>query len=78
MGETRARLVPERAPALLARAVRYGQSRIVCGQHFRSDVAAGQLLGGLIVERLMTKPEFEAAYSEARRELVAAGIAAKS
>ncbi|MDB5709559.1 MAG: phosphatase family protein [Sphingomonas bacterium] len=78
MGETLARLVPERAPALLARAARYGQSRIVCGQHFRSDVTAGQLLGGLIVERLMTKPEFQAAFADARRELVAAGIAAKS
>jgi len=75
MGETLARLVPERAPALLARAARYGQSRIVCGQHFRSDVAAGQLLGGLIVERLMTKPPFRAAFAEARRELVATGIA---
>ncbi|HSI16907.1 MAG TPA: phosphatase PAP2 family protein [Sphingomonas sp.] len=78
MGETLARLVPERAPALLARAARYGQSRIVCGQHFRSDVTAGQLLGGLIVERLMTKPEFQAAFAGARRELVTAGIATKS
>jgi acid phosphatase (class A) len=75
MGETLARLVPGQAPALLARAARYGQSRIVCGQHFRSDVAAGQLLGGLIVERLMTKPAFQAALADARRELVAAGIA---
>ncbi len=75
MGETLARLVPEQAPALLARAARYGQSRIVCGQHFRSDVTAGQLLGGLIVERLMTKPEFQAAFADARHELVMAGIA---
>jgi acid phosphatase (class A) len=78
MGEALARLVPARAPALLARAARYGQSRIVCGQHFRSDVSAGQLLGGLIVERLMAKPEFQAAFAEARHELVAAGVAAKS
>ncbi len=78
MGETLARLVPEHAPALLARAARYGQSRIVCGQHFRSDVAAGQLLGGLIVERLMSKPAFQAAFADARRELVAAGITGRS
>jgi acid phosphatase (class A) len=78
MGETLARLVPERASALLARAARYGQSRVVCGQHFRSDVTAGQVLGGLIVERLMTNPVFQAAFAAARRELVAAGIAAKS
>jgi acid phosphatase (class A) len=78
MGETLARLVPEKAPALLARAARYAQSRIVCGQHFRSDVTAGQLLGGLIVERLMAKPQFQAAFAEARHELIAAGIAARS
>lgn len=75
MGETLARLVPEQAPALLARAARYGQSRIVCGQHFRSDVAAGQLLGGLIVERLLTKAAFQTAFAEAHSELIAAGIA---
>lgn len=75
MGETLARLVPERADALLTRAARYGQSRIVCEQHFRSDVSAGQMLGLLIVERLMTKPAFRSAFVVSRRELVSAGIA---
>ncbi len=40
------------------RGQRYGQSRIVCGQHFRSDVSAGQMLGLLIAERLMAEPGF--------------------
>ncbi|MDX5985529.1 phosphatase PAP2 family protein [Sphingomonas echinoides] len=75
MGETLARLVPEKADALLARAARYGQSRIVCEQHFRSDVSAGQMLGLLIAERLLAKPEFRSAFDAARRELVAAGVA---
>lgn len=75
MGETLARLVPEKADALLARAARYGQSRIVCEQHFRSDVSAGQMLGLLIAERLLAKPEFRTAFDAARRELVIAGIA---
>ena len=77
MGETLARLVPEKAGPILARAARYGQSRIVCGQHFRSDVSAGQMLGLLIAERLMAKPEFQAAFAAARAELVAAGVAAR-
>ena len=77
MGETLARLVPEKAALLLARAARYGQSRIVCGQHFRSDVSAGQMLGLLIAERLMAKPEFQVAYAAARSELVSAGVAAR-
>ncbi|GAA0335205.1 phosphatase PAP2 family protein [Sphingomonas oligophenolica] len=76
MGETLARLVPEKAAPILARAARYGQSRIVCGQHFRSDVSAGQMLGVLIAERLMAKPEFQAAFAAARAELVGAGVAA--
>lgn len=76
MGETLARLVPEKADALLARAARYGQSRIVCEQHFRSDVAAGQMLGLLIAERLMAKPTFRTAFEAARSELVQAGVAA--
>jgi acid phosphatase (class A) len=77
MGEVLARLVPEKAAPILARAARYGQSRIVCGQHFRSDVSAGQMLGTLLAERLMAKPEFRSAFTAAHRELMAAGIAAR-
>ncbi|CAN5252463.1 hypothetical protein BH10PSE14_BH10PSE14_12450 [soil metagenome] len=77
MGETLARLVPEKATALLARAARYAQSRIVCGQHFRSDVSAGQMLGLLIAERLMTKPAFARQFRAARAELIRAGVAAR-
>ncbi len=74
MGETLARLVPGKADALLDRAMRYGQSRIVCEQHFRSDVTAGAMLGAMIVERLMTKPAFRLAFAAAQRELAVAGI----
>jgi membrane-associated phospholipid phosphatase len=75
MGETLARLIPEKAGPLLARAAAYGQSRIVCEQHYRSDVSAGQMLGLLIAERLPTKPAFQVAFDAARQELVAADIA---
>src|SRR5436190_12411616 len=34
-------LAPERAPALLARAADYANSRLVCGMHFRADIVAG-------------------------------------
>ena len=40
MGAVLSRLVPERASAIMARAARYGQSRIVCEVHYRSDVTA--------------------------------------
>lgn len=70
-----ARLVPAKANAILARAARYGETRIVCEQHFRSDVTAGEALGLQIADRLMEKPDFRAAFDAARRELAAAGIA---
>lgn len=74
MGQTLARLVPDKAEAVLARAARYGQSRIVCEQHFRSDVTAGQALGTLVAERLMQKPAFQRQYDAARRELEQASV----
>jgi acid phosphatase (class A) len=75
MAEVLARLVPSKAPSLLARAARYGQTRIVCGQHFRSDVSAGETLGAIVAERLMAKPAFRLAFDAAQAELGAAGIA---
>jgi membrane-associated phospholipid phosphatase len=74
MGETLARLVPARADAILARAARYAQSRVVCGQHFRSDVTAGAMLGALIAERLAAQPGFAAQAARASTELARAGI----
>lgn len=74
MAQTLARLVPAKAEALLTRAARYGQSRIVCEQHFRSDVTAGQVLGTLVAERLMQQPAFQRQYDAARRELAQAGV----
>jgi membrane-associated phospholipid phosphatase len=66
--------MPERAGPILARPSRYAQSRIVCEQHFRSDLAAGQQLGTLVAERLRAKPAFTALFAAARQELVAASI----
>jgi acid phosphatase (class A) len=69
-----ARLVPAKAGAIMARAARYGESRLVCEVHFRSDVTAGEALGLIVSERLMTKPAFRAAYDSARDELERASI----
>lgn len=73
-GETLARLLPAHAPAILARAARYGQTRITCEQHFRSDVGAGAVLGTLVAERLRGKPAFDEAYRAAAAELATAGV----
>ena len=77
MAGVMARLVPDKAGAIMARAARYGQNRVVCEQHFRSDVTAGQALGLLVAERLMAKPAFVAAFDAARDELTTAGMTSR-
>lgn len=71
---TLARLVPDRAGPILARAARYAETRITCEQHFRSDVTAGQTLGLLVSDRLRGMPAFMKAFDEARSELRAGGL----
>jgi acid phosphatase (class A) len=67
-----AELLPERAEAILRRGREYGESRIVCGVHYPSDVEAGRLLGAGLVARLHADPAFVAALDASRRELLAA------
>ncbi len=63
-----AALLPGHAQAILARAERFAQNRLVCGFHFRSDVVAGQLVGTLAAHDFLadpaTKPEWDAAIAE--------------
>lgn len=69
-----ARLVPGQATAIMRRAAVYGQSRIVCEVHFRSDVTAGEALGLVVAERLMLNPVFRANFDAAASELRAHGL----
>jgi acid phosphatase (class A) len=65
-------LAPERADALLRRGYEYGQSRLVCGAHWQTDVESGRLVGAAIVARLHALPEFQADVAAAREEIAAA------
>lgn len=67
-----AEAAPERADAILARGVSYGQSRVVCGVHYQSDVEAGRIVGGATVARLRSNAVFNAQLAEARKEIAAA------
>ena len=60
---------------MLAVAKDSGDSRVVRGVHFISDVEAGRTLGSAMVARLHSEPEFEADMSRAKREMTAAKIA---
>ena len=63
-----AELNPSRADALLQNGFAFGESRIICGVHYASDVAAGRLLGAALVSRLHAEPAFQADLAEAREE----------
>lgn len=63
-----ARVAPERAEALMARAAEYAESRVVCGVHFPSDVSAGQVIAAAVAGRLDGSAEFQADLARARAE----------
>ncbi|MEH0196599.1 phosphatase PAP2 family protein [Caulobacter sp. CCNWLY153] len=64
-----AEMAPDRADAILARGLAYGESRVVCGVHYRSDVEAGRIVGAALVARLKADPIFQADFVVASREL---------
>ena len=68
------RLIPARAPAIMARAAGYARGRLVCEVHFPGDVAAGQAYGMMVAERLMQIPAFRSQYDAAAAELAAAHL----
>lgn len=69
-----ARLDPERARAIMARAADYSEARLVCGAHYRRDIEAGQALGTALAAKLMDKPAFLAEFYAAEAELKAAHV----
>ncbi|WP_276118645.1 acid phosphatase [Brevundimonas naejangsanensis] len=64
-----AELAPDRAEEILARGLAYGDSRVICGVHYVSDVEAGRLVGAALVARLKAEPEFQRDFGRARGEL---------
>lgn len=67
-----AELMPERADALVQRGYAFGQSRVVCGVHWQSDVDAGRVVGSAAVARLHADPVFQAQMRAASAEIAAA------
>lgn len=64
-----AEMEPAKAEAITLRGLQYGESRVVCGVHYASDVDAGRLAGAAVVSKLRTDPLFEADYRIAKAEL---------
>lgn len=64
-------IAPDRADAILARGLAFGDSRLVCNVHWQSDVTAGRTLGAAVVARLHADPQFLSEIATAKRELAA-------
>jgi acid phosphatase (class A) len=71
-----AQVAPDRAATILARARAYGESRVVCGVHYESDVAAGRATGSALFSALQTRPDFQADVAAASADLARARVGA--
>jgi len=67
-----AEMAPDRADAVLQRGHAFGQSRVICGVHWQSDVDNGRVVGAAAIARLHADPTFLAQAALARDEIAAA------
>ncbi len=62
-------IAPERQEAILRRGYDVGQSRVICGVHWQSDVDAGRLLASAAVAQLRGNPDFQNLLAKAKEEI---------
>lgn len=62
-------LAPAKASGLLEAGREIGDSRVICGVHYESDVEAGRMLGAAMVSREHANAAFRADFAAAKAEL---------
>lgn len=62
-------MVPEKSEQILKKGFDYGQSRVICGAHWQSDVDAGRVLGASVLSKLKSNNEFNKSFDEAKKEI---------
>lgn len=65
-----AQINPDTAEAVFARAWKSGESRVISGCHWQSDVDASRPVAGIGFSRLQTSPEFQRDMARAQQELL--------
>ncbi len=63
-------LVPGKTDPLLQRGFDFGQSRVICRVHWKSDVEAGRIMASATFARLQADPTYQAQRDLARAELL--------
>ena len=71
VGLVLADVAADRGAQILGRARAYGESRVVCGVHYESDVQAGRLAASAVFIALQAEPEFQRDLGMARSQLAA-------
>jgi acid phosphatase (class A) len=64
-------MAPARASGLMEAGREIGDSRVICGVHYQSDVEAGRMLGAAMVSREHASAAFRADFAAAKAELAA-------
>lgn len=59
---------PARKQQILQRGYDFGQSRVICGAHFQSDVDAGRVAGAAVVAALHANKDFQKQLAKAKKE----------
>ena len=65
-------VLPERADALMARGLEFGESRLICGFHYHSDLEGGRLVAATLYARLQANPAYRQDIVTLRQELAVA------
>jgi acid phosphatase (class A) len=71
---TLAELSPSRADSILLRGREFGDSRVICGYHYPSDIDAARVIAAGVIARLHADASFRRDVDAARRELARAGL----
>jgi acid phosphatase (class A) len=68
-GLTLAQVDPDQASQILARAVAYSESRVVCNAHWYSDIVWGRVMGASTVAKLHSDPKYQKEIKMAQNEI---------
>ena len=65
-------LVPDKSDTVMAKAYEFGESRLICGFHYPSDLVAGRLAASSLMAKLHANPDFQKDLDKAMQEIAKA------